>query len=136
MFDAFGAGATSYLVKASSSADLIQKAISAALAGARVISADMLNKLVRARLSPEQLELETAKRRGLGQREVEVAKLMVSGLDDKTIADELKLSPDSIRSIKRGLYAKLPASSRVQVVLRWIFGETTARTRILLRIEP
>lgn len=52
----------------------------------------------------------------LSEREMEILKALVNGLDYKKIADELFISPHPVRAHISNIYEKLHVSSKVQAV--------------------
>ncbi|WP_172373057.1 LuxR C-terminal-related transcriptional regulator [Sporosarcina jiandibaonis] len=54
---------------------------------------------------------------GLTPRELEVLKLLTTGLSNRKIADELFLSPGTVRIYLSNIYAKLQVKSRTQAVI-------------------
>jgi DNA-binding NarL/FixJ family response regulator len=52
----------------------------------------------------------------LSDREMEILKGLVKGLDYKKIADELFISPHTVRTHISNIYEKLHVSSKVQAV--------------------
>lgn len=118
MLDSFAAGASGYLLKDCSATDLIPKAIWCATQEVGVfLPVEMMTKVTRARVAQERLDPEA---RGLGPRETEVVELIARGCDDKTIADKLKVSINTIKSTKRALFEKLGVHSRSEAILKWI----------------
>lgn len=55
---------------------------------------------------------------GLGQRELEVLQLIARGLDTRTVAAQLHLSPNTVKTHVRALMRKLGAQNRVQMLAR------------------
>lgn len=56
----------------------------------------------------------------LSHREREIAALMVRGLSNREIGDELHLSPDTVKAHVARLVRKLGASNRVEAVARYV----------------
>ena len=54
---------------------------------------------------------------GLTPRELEVLKLLTTGLSNRKIADELFLSPGTVRIYLSNIYEKLQVKSRTQAVI-------------------
>jgi DNA-binding NarL/FixJ family response regulator len=59
---------------------------------------------------------DTSNTENLSDREMEVLKLLVDGLDYKNIADKLAISPNTIRKHIDNIYKKLHVTSRAQAV--------------------
>jgi DNA-binding NarL/FixJ family response regulator len=66
--------------------------------------------------SPQEGELRLGAEVGLTAREVEVLTLIAQGRTNRDIAEELYLSPNSIKTYVRTAYRKIGATSRSQAV--------------------
>ena len=55
---------------------------------------------------------------GLSPREWEVANCLTRGLQDKSIAKELNLSPHYVRQVTKQIYDKLGVRTRMQAAMR------------------
>jgi DNA-binding NarL/FixJ family response regulator len=116
MQTALSAGASGYILKPANS-NLLRQAIVFAGLGGIPISAGMKDRLTQVSLGSGQADIPC-----LSNREQEVASLIAHGLSDKAIAEKLGLSQNTIKAIKRGLFAKWAVHSRSEVVLRWMTG--------------
>ena len=106
---ALQAGAISYLLK-NVTADDLQDAIRAAAAGRATLAPEAAQDLVRsATKGPQPGEDLTA-------REREVLGLMVRGLNNKQIAEELVVSPSTVKFHVSRILLKLEAASRTEAV--------------------
>ena len=106
---ALQAGAISYLLK-NVTADDLQDAIRAAAAGRATLAPEAAQDLVRsATKGPQPGEDLTA-------REREVLGLMVRGLNNKQIAEELVVSPSTVKFHVSRILLKLEATSRTEAV--------------------
>ncbi|MBN1810542.1 MAG: response regulator transcription factor [Anaerolineae bacterium] len=105
--DALQAGAIGYLLK-NVSADEVAQAIRAAHAGRATLSPEAAQALVRAATQPP------APGQDLTERERDVLKLLVEGLTNTQIADELVVSPSTIKSHVSSILAKLGVASRTE----------------------
>jgi DNA-binding NarL/FixJ family response regulator len=61
----------------------------------------------------------------LSEREMEILKLLVDGLDYKSIADKLFIAPNTVRKHISNIYEKLHVSSKAQAIKvavkkRWV----------------
>lgn len=115
IFDAIQAGAVGYLLK-DEHADRLIEAIHEVMefGGAPMsprIARKSLNLLSQASVAKKQTE-ETV----LSEREMEILKGLVDGLDYRKLADKLFLSPNTVRTHISNIYKKLHVSKRTQVV--------------------
>jgi two-component system nitrate/nitrite response regulator NarL len=117
VIDAIGAGACGYLLKGTSLEALVA-GIRAAVDGESLISAAIAAKLF------EHLRAEghrtTAERRvfeELSQREVEILKLLAVGKRNTEIAEELFISPHTVRNHISNILAKLQISNRMEATV-------------------
>ena len=106
---ALKAGATSYLLKNVSAAELAA-AIQRAYAGRSTLAPEATQALINA----------TRDKPGLGsdltEREIQVLELLVKGLSNAEIADQLSISMATIKFHLSNIFSKLGAKSRVEVV--------------------
>ncbi len=114
LFDAIQAGADGYLLK-EERVDTILNAIKEVIEkqGAPMspsIARKALNLL--SGTKKEEANVQTT----LSDREMEILKGVVKGLDYKKIADELFISPHTVRTHISNIYEKLHVSSKVQAV--------------------
>jgi two-component system, NarL family, response regulator LiaR len=107
--NALEAGAIGYLLK-DVSADELAQAIRAAYAGRATLSVEVTQTLVQAANQPPVPGLD------LTEREREVLKLMVEGLNNPQIAGKLSVSPSTIKSHVSSILAKLGVASRTEAV--------------------
>ena len=102
-------GATSYLLKNVNAGELAQ-AIQAAYAGRSTLAPEATQALINA----------TRDKPGLGsdltEREIQVLELLVKGLSNAEIADQLSISMATIKFHLSNIFSKLGAKSRVEVV--------------------
>ncbi len=127
LFDALRAGAHGYLLK-EERADAILRAIEEVIEkkGAPMsprIARKTLNLLLKEQENPSP-DVEINKS-GLSEREIEILKNMVAGLDYKQIGEKLFISPNTVRNHITKIYEKLHITSKTQAVKlaiknRWI----------------
>jgi NarL family two-component system response regulator LiaR len=107
--NALEAGAIGYLLK-DVSADELARAIRAAHAGRATLSPEAAQVLVEAANQPPAPGID------LTEREREVLKLMIEGLNNTQIAGRLSVSPSTIKSHVSNILSKLGVASRTEAV--------------------
>ncbi|HMD88682.1 MAG TPA: response regulator transcription factor [Anaerolineaceae bacterium] len=107
--DALEAGAIGYLLK-DVSADDLARAIRAAHAGQATLSPEAAQSIVQAANQPPAPGLD------LTEREREVLRLMIEGLNNTQIAGSLSVSPSTIKSHVSNILSKLGVASRTEAV--------------------
>jgi NarL family two-component system response regulator LiaR len=103
------AGAIGYLLKNVSAQDLIA-AIRNAAAGQPTLSAEAARALMHASTRPQPAEL------GLTEREREVLILMVKGLNNSQIAQQLVIGPSTAKFHVSNILTKMGVSTRTEAV--------------------
>ena len=110
---ALKAGASGYILK-DSKPDSIVSSLLAVMAGERVMASAVANRVL------EMLTGTTTPKEfydGLTGREVEILKLLASGMANKQIAYKLKISEKTVRNHVSNMYEKLNIYDRSQAVL-------------------
>jgi two-component system, NarL family, response regulator LiaR len=113
VFSAIKAGAIGYLMKDTSSEELIQ-AIRDTYENRSALGPNIARKLMRDIQDEEGEELDEG---SLTLREVEILQQMAFGKTNQEIADELFLSERTVRTHVTNILAKLGLSNRTQAVL-------------------
>ena len=114
IFQALQMGAGGYLLKRAS-ADEILQAIQDVHRGGAPMSAYIARKVVQS----FQRQAPTAKPdESLSKRESEVLEYVARGYSDKEVADALGLTPATVRSYLKNIYAKLHVHSRTQAIMK------------------
>ena len=112
--DAIGAGACGYLLKGTSLQSLVA-GIKAAVAGESLLSAGVGAKLFeRLRADDRRTAAEQGIYNELSQREIEILKLLAGGMRNAEIAQELFISPHTVRSHISNILAKLQIGNRIE----------------------
>jgi two-component system, NarL family, response regulator LiaR len=109
---ALSSGADAYCIKGAD-VDRLITAISAAQEGAVYLDPRIARRVIE-HLKPPSINAPIGQ---LSQRELDVLKLMVEGLSNPEIANELYLSPNTIKTHIRGIMNKLSVDDRVQAAV-------------------
>ena len=110
---ALEAGASGYILKDSRPAAIVSS-LMAVVSGERVMASAVANRVL------EMLTGTTTPKEfydGLTGREIEILKLLASGMANKQIAYRLKISEKTVRNHVSNMYAKLEIYDRAQAVL-------------------
>ena len=113
VIQALKAGASGYILK-DSRPDSIVSSLLAVMAGERVMASAVANRVL------EMLTGKTTPKEfydGLTGREVEILKLLASGMANKQIAFKLQISEKTVRNHVSNMYEKLNIYDRSQAVL-------------------
>lgn len=113
VIQALKAGASGYVLK-DSQVDAVVSSILAVMSGERVMSGAVANRVL------EMLTGHSSPKEfydGLTVREIEILKLMGSGMANKQIAFRLKISEKTVRNHVSNMYEKLNLFDRSQAVL-------------------
>ncbi len=115
IFAALQAGASGYLLKRSSTAE-VRDAIKDVLTGGAPMSAPIARRIVEAF---HQSKREKTGEEKLSLREVEVLTQLCEGLSNKEIGDRLGISDLTVRVHLQHIYEKLHVSSRTECALKY-----------------
>jgi len=115
IFKALQAGACGYLLKRSSSHELLQ-AINEVRAGGAPMSSEIARRLVESFRRPASGDKES---HNISHREEEVLNLICEGASNKEIADQLHLSIETIRTHLRRIYDRLHVRSRTEAAMKY-----------------
>lgn len=120
IFEAIQAGAGGYLLKDDSAAQLIEAINNAIEFNGVPMSPAIARKTLqwmRSGTKPAAAEpSEQTHKEILSERETEILKLMVEGLDYKKIAERLFISPLTVRTHTSKIYEKLHVNSKAQAI--------------------
>lgn len=117
LFDALAAGASGYLLKRTTCAELIS-AVKAACAGESPMTGSIARKVVQYFHAPPQPA--TAAEGRLSAREQSVLDLLAQGFLYKEIADALGISVLTVNTHVRHIYEKMHVRSRAQAVAKMV----------------
>jgi DNA-binding NarL/FixJ family response regulator len=115
IFQALQMGASGYLLKRAS-ADEILQAIQDVHRGGSPMSAYIARKVVQS--FQRDVPAAGTSDEMLSKRESEVLGYVARGYSDKEVADALGLTPSTVRSYLKNIYAKLHVHSRTQAILK------------------
>ena len=110
--DAIAAGAHGYLLKGTSLTSLVG-GIKAAVAGESLMSSSIAAKLF-ARLGTEPGARDGQAVSNLSQREIEILKLIATGKHNGEIAEQLLISPHTVRNHVSNILLKLQMANRIE----------------------
>ena len=119
IFEAIRAGASGYLLKDDPSGQLIEAIINAVAHNGVPMSPAIARKTLqwmRSDLVPPAGKKTEEQKEILSERETEILKLIVEGLDYKKIAERLFISPLTVRTHTSKIYEKLHVNSKAQAI--------------------
>jgi DNA-binding NarL/FixJ family response regulator len=116
IFLALQAGAAGYLLKRTKPADL-RSALLDVLIGGSPMSSEIARRVVE---SFHRKAKTIDKSLNLSAREEEILVLLSKGYSNKAIADQLKLSVETIYSYLKRVYEKMHVHSRTEAVIRYL----------------
>lgn len=116
IFQAILAGANGYLLKDENPKMLLESILSIVEGGAPMSAGIALKalRLLRNPLKPEQVSLE--KKPELSPREIDVLNQLSKGMDYKQIAENLIISPATVRKHIENIYSKLQVHNKMEAV--------------------
>jgi DNA-binding NarL/FixJ family response regulator len=119
VFEGLRAGALGYLLKDVSGQELAE-AIRTVAAGGALIEPSVARKVVAefARLAPPSRAPETGLAEPLSEREMEVLRLLASGLSNREIAARLSLAQGTVKNYVTNVLQKLGVRDRTQAAVR------------------
>jgi len=119
IFNSLAAGASGYLLKRTSSAELIE-AIRDVQKGGSPMTAHIARKVVQ---SFQKAGASTQPTENLSQREQEVLDCLSHGLMYKEIAEKLGISYETVHTYIRRIYEKLQVRTRTEAVAKFLRRE-------------
>ena len=117
VMDAILAGACGYLLK-DAAIDQLVAGIHAAAVGESLVSPHIAAKVLQ-RLRASRADTDAAEviRAELSEREIEVLKLVASGLENAEIAARLHISPKTVKNHLSNIFMKLQFENRIQAAV-------------------
>ncbi|MGE9268812.1 MAG: response regulator [Verrucomicrobiales bacterium] len=115
IFEALKAGASGYLLKRSTPAE-VRDAIAQVLSGGAPMSAEIARRVVEAF---HQQPREETGLTSLSSRESEILALLAQGLINKEIATQLSISIETVRTHLKHIYDKLHVRTRTEAALKY-----------------
>jgi DNA-binding NarL/FixJ family response regulator len=115
--DAVLAGACGYLLKSATTSEIVN-GISAASRGEALLSPSVAAKLLeRVREAPVRPAIPDPSQASLTDREIEVLKLLSSGMDNAEIGRTLFISPSTVKNHISSILLKLQIENRIQAAV-------------------
>jgi DNA-binding NarL/FixJ family response regulator len=116
VFQSLMAGASGYLVKRTTPAELLQ-AIEEVHSGASPMSGKIARTVVE---YFQKIQGSSPQEENLSKREQEILDLLVKGYRYKEIADALSISFETVRSHLKNIYDKMHVHSRTEAVVKYL----------------
>ena len=111
VFNSICAGATGYLIKDTPPSELLQS-IKEVRNGGAPMSANIARQVI--------LSFHSNKPSPLSDRETEILKLLSQGMNYRSVADKIFLSPHTVKTHIKNIYQKLHVNSRAEAVRKAI----------------
>jgi DNA-binding NarL/FixJ family response regulator len=115
IFEAIQAGAVGYLLKDESVEAIKNAVVQTVEAGASPMSPGIARKALNL-LMNAKVSIKTSPESNLTEREMEILQGLVQGLDYKEVANNLFISPHTVRSHIARIYEKLQVKNKAQAV--------------------
>ncbi|MFN4300012.1 MAG: response regulator [Thermaurantimonas sp.] len=115
IFEAIKSGAVGYLLKEESADKLIQHVRDVVEFGVVPMSPRIARKTLQL-LSRAQVELVKNKEEVLSEREVDILRHLINGLDYRQISERLFISPNTVRTHISNIYKKLHVNNKAQAI--------------------
>ena len=118
IFNAIKAGADGYLLK-DTTPDELQKGIKETLSGGAAMNASIAMRTLKLLRNPEAISnLQEREEISLSSREIDVLEQLGKGLSYTKIAENLFLSPSTVRKHIENIYKKLQVHSKIEAVAK------------------
>ena len=118
IFEALQAGASGYLLKSNSSAELIHSILEVVDGGAPM-TGQIARRVIQAFRKPAPRGLEEAE---LTSREKEILQLLAKGYANKEIASQLGCTAGTVRIHLQNIYEKLHVHCRTEAAAKYLIG--------------
>lgn len=115
VFEALRAGAKGYMLKRASADDIVN-VLQQVAAGETIVDPSLAGKIALRASHVSPGRLWPGAEMGITQRESEVLRAMVDGLNNKAIAEQLVISEDTVKTHVRSIFRKLGVTDRAQAV--------------------
>ena len=122
VFRALQAGACGYLLKRSSSGEIVD-AINEVRGGGAPMTSEIARKVV---LSFQKPPAQPGSKVELSQREKEILELLSQGFANKEIADKLAISYQTVKVHVKHIYEKLHVRSRSEALMKYVSDKSIA----------
>ena len=110
------AGATGYLMKSAKGQDLVE-AVRAVRAGESVLHPKIIEKLLKQAMAKPAETVELKIKGLLSDREMEMLKLLATGMSNKEIAEKLCLSLRTVKAHMSHIFTKMNVASRSEALV-------------------
>jgi len=110
------AGATGYLMKSAKGQDLVE-AVRAVRAGESVLHPKIIEKLLKQAMAKPAETVEPKIKDLLSDREMEMLKLLATGMSNKEIAGKLCLSLRTVKAHMSNIFTKMNVASRSEALV-------------------
>jgi DNA-binding NarL/FixJ family response regulator len=110
------AGATGYLMKSAKGQDLVE-AVRAVQAGESVLHPKIIEKLLKQAMVKPVVAAEQKIKDLLSDREMEMLKLLATGMSNKEIAEKLCLSLRTVKAHMSNIFTKMNVASRSEALV-------------------
>ena len=116
IFNAIKAGADGFLLK-ETSPDILEKGIRETLSGGAAMNPSIARRTLKLLRNPDSISnLQEREETSLSSREIEVLEQLSKGLSYTKIAENLFLSPSTVRKHNENIYKKLQVHSKIEAV--------------------
>lgn len=115
VFEALRAGAKGYMLKRASAEDIV-RVLEAVKAGDTIVDPALTGKIALRASHVRPGRLWPGAERGITERESEVLRAIVDGLNNKAVAAQLVISEDTVKTHVRSIFRKLGVSDRAQAI--------------------
>lgn len=115
VFEALRAGAKGYMLKRASADDIVH-VLEQVAAGETIVDPSLAGKIALRASHVTSGRLWPGAEFGITQRESEVLRAVVDGLNNKAVAEQLTISEDTVKTHVRSIFRKLNVTDRAKAV--------------------